>query len=119
MTLSLHYVIAMLLIALGLYCILLKHNLIKIVIGLGVLTNGIHLFLISLGFREGGIAPILTSGMSQVQFAAQAVDPIPQTFVLTSIVIDVCVTALALSLAIQIYRQYGTLNPFEIRRLRE
>ncbi len=119
MNLSLHYTIAMLLITLGLYCILTKHNLIKIVIGLGVLTNGIHLFLISLGFREGGIAPILTSGISQGQFIAQAVDPIPQAFVLTSIVIDVCVTALALSLAIHIYRQYGTLNPFEIRRLRE
>jgi multicomponent Na+:H+ antiporter subunit C len=120
---SLNYIVAMLLIALGLYCLLLKRNLIKMVIGLGVMTDGIHLFLISMGYREGGIAAIVPAGMLQdnvaAGFASAAVDPIPQALVLTSIVINICIVALALSMAIWIYRHYGTLDPSEIRRLRE
>lgn len=117
---NLHYAVAMLLFAAGIYCLLLKRNLIKLVIGLQVMTNGIHLFLISLGFREGGIAPILAGEMLEKpsEFASLAVDPVPQALVLTSIVINVCILALALSMAIYTYRHYGTLNPFEIRRLR-
>jgi multicomponent Na+:H+ antiporter subunit C len=111
----------MLLITLGIYCLLLKRNLIKMIIGLSVLTDGIHLFLISLGYRTGGIAPIVTGDMTSnfPNFYAQAVDPIPQAMVLTSIVINVCILALALSLSIYVYRHHGTLNPSEIRRLKE
>jgi len=118
---SLNYVVAMLLIALGLYCLLLKRNLIKMVIGLGVMTDGIHLFLISMGYREGGIAAIISGSMLEntAGFASAAVDPIPQALVLTSIVINICIVALALSMAIWIYRHYGTLDPSEIRRLHE
>jgi len=119
---SLNYIIAMLLFALGIYCLLFKRNLIKMIIGLQVITNGIHLFLISLGYREGGIAAIMSGDLlstgNAAQFAAQAVDPVPQALVLTSIVIDICIIALALSLAIYAYRHYKTLNPFKIRRLR-
>ncbi len=116
-----NYIIAMLLVALGLYCLLLKRNLIKIIIGLAVLTDGIHLFLISLGYRAGGIAAIVSGEMlSDLSgFAARAVDPIPQALVLTSIVINICIVAFALSLAIYSYRHYGTLDPSKLRRLKE
>jgi len=118
--LDFNYVIAMLLVALGLYCLLLKRNLIKIIIGLAVLTDGIHLFLISLGYRAGGTAAIVSGEMFSdlPGFAAHAVDPIPQALVLTSIVINICILALALSLAIYAYRHYKTLNPSKMRRLR-
>jgi len=119
---SLNYIIAMMLFTLGIYCLLFKRNLMKMVIGLQVMTNGLHLFLISLGYREGGIAPILAGEMLErgaaAELAATAVDPVPQALVLTSIVINVCTMALALSLAIYAYRHYGTLNPFRIRRLK-
>lgn len=117
---SFNYTIAVLLIALGIYCLLLKRNLIKLIIGLSVMTDGIHLFLISLGYKTGGIAPIVPEGMLSdlPSFAASSVDPIPQALVLTSIVINVCILALALSLTIYTYRHYRTLNPFKIRRLR-
>lgn len=116
-----NYIIAMLLIALGLYCLLLKRNLIKMIIGLVVLTDGIHLFLISLGYRAGGIAAIVSGEwFSDLPgFAARAVDPVPQALVLTSIVINICIIAFALSLAMQVYRHYGTLNPSKVRRLKE
>lgn len=117
---SFNYTVAALLIALGIYCLLSKRNLIKLIIGLSVITDGIHLFLISLGYQTGGIAPIVPGGMTSdlSGFAARAVDPIPQALVLTSIVINICILALALSLAIYAYRHYGTLNPFKMRRLK-
>ena len=116
---GINYIIAMLLVSLGLYCLLFKRNLIKLVIGLAVMTDGIHLFLISLGYRLEGIAAHVPEGMILTEFAARAVDPIPQALVLTSIVINICILALALSIAIYTYRYYGTLDPFRIRRLRE
>lgn len=117
---SLNYAVAVLLFSLGIYCLLFKRNLIKMIMGLAVMTDGIHLFLISLGYRAGGIAAIVTGGVESAsgEFALRAVDPIPQALVLTSIVINICIVALALSLAIQVYRHYGTLDPSEVRRLR-
>ncbi|MEM2192016.1 MAG: NADH-quinone oxidoreductase subunit K [Candidatus Hadarchaeales archaeon] len=116
----LNYTFAALLIGLGLYCLLVRRNLIKMVMGLSVLTDGIHLFLISLGYRTvaGVTAPIYTGGDIS-QFAAMAVDPLPQALVLTSIVINVSVLAFALSLAIYAYRHFGTLDVSVMRRLRE
>jgi len=45
--------------------------------------------------------------------------PVPHALTLTSIVIGVAVLALMLSLAIHIYRHYGTLDARKIRRLKE
>ena len=45
------------------------------------------------------------------------VDPIPQALTLTSIVIGACVTAMALALCVRLYKEYGTLDAHEIRRL--
>lgn len=117
---SLNYVIAMLMVALGIYCLLLKRNLIKLVIGLAVMTDGIHLFLISMGYRAGGMAPIFSSELysNLSEFASRAVDPLPQALVLTSIVINICILAMALSFCIYAYRKYETLDPTKIRRLR-
>ena len=115
-----NYIIAMLLITLGLYCLLTKRNLIKLIIGLSIMTDGIHLFLISIGYRADGIAPIAYGALLEDPgFAAIAVDPIPQALVLTSIVINICILALALSLIIFAYRHYGTTDLSELRRLKE
>ena len=109
---SVYYVGAFGLILIGLYIILVKHNLIKVIIGLGILDTGVNLLLISVGYVAKGTAPIFsTLGLDPKQM----VDPIPQALVLTAIVIGVAVLALALSLAIRLYQHYGTLNLREIR----
>ncbi|KXB07420.1 hypothetical protein AKJ52_00280 [candidate division MSBL1 archaeon SCGC-AAA382C18] len=121
---ALHYPIAILLFLIGIYCLLFRRNLIKMVIGLELLTDGIHLFLISIGFKDipNPIAPIISGELLEkglfAQFAQRAVDPLPQVLVLTSIVIDISIVALALSLVIYIYNKYKTLNTFEIKELR-
>lgn len=100
------------LIAIGLYIILTKHNLIKAIIGLGILDTGVNLFLVSVGYITKGTAPIFSSPAID---AKRMVDPVPQALVLTAIVIGVAVLALALSLAIKLYQHYGTLNLRKIR----
>ena len=93
------------LILIGLYAVIFKRNLIKIVIGITLIESGVNLFLITLGYREGSIAPIYTSSPGGIMAL-----PVPQALTLTSIVIGVAVLALMLSLVIHIYRHYGTLD---------
>lgn len=104
------YLSAMAFILIGTYAIIVKENLIKKVIGLGIFTTGIHILLISIGYRAGGIAPILLSGMGLPYFSSVAVDPLPQVLVLTSIVIELSITALALALIIRYHKFTGTLS---------
>jgi len=105
------YVAVVALILIGLYTVVFKRNLIKIVIGITLIESGVNLFLITLGYRENSIAPIHTSS-SQGSIMSL---PIPQALTLTSIVIGVAVLALMLSLIVHIYRHYGTLNVTKIR----
>ncbi len=110
------------LIAIGIYAIIFKRNLIKIAVGITILESGVNLFLITLGYREGGVAPIFTNlppGISPDQIPEKMVLPVPQALTLTSIVIGVAVLALILSFTINIYRKYGTLDAGKIRRLKE
>jgi len=93
------------LILIGLYAVIFKRNLIKMVIGITLIESGVNLFLITLGYREGSTAPIYTSSPGGIMAL-----PVPQALTLTSIVIGVAVLALMLSLVIHIYRHYGTLD---------
>jgi len=114
MFLNLPFLVVVLLALIGIATILLKRNLIKIILGVTILTSSVNLFLITLGYREGGIAPIYTLAPEGVM-----VLPTPHALILTSIVIGVATTALMLSFAVIIHRKYGTVNVDEIRELRE
>ena len=111
-----NYIASFFLIVLGLYCIVVKYNLVKTVIGLSILDYGVNLLIITIGFNPGGTAPIFTQG--EITAASYFVDPIPQALTLTSIVIGACVTAMSLALVIKLEEQYGTIDTREIRRLR-
>ena len=110
-----NYIASFVLIALGFYTIVAKKNLLKIVIGMGIVDYGVNLLIVSVGFNPGGTAPIFA--ISELTRESFFVDPIPQALTLTSIVIGACVTAMALSLVIKMKKSYGTLNSEKIRRL--
>lgn len=112
---TINYIGAFLLIVIGLAVIVFKKNLVKIVIGMGILDSGVNLLIITIGYRAHGTAPIFTSDLSAKEFF---VDPVPQALTLTSIVIGACVTALALSLIIKIHEKYSSVKSDEVRRLR-
>jgi multicomponent Na+:H+ antiporter subunit C len=112
------YILCFVLFLVGLYCILTKKNTVKIVIGLGIMEYATNLFLVLLGWRHGGAVPIREAGGDALEFLATAVDPLPQALVLTSIVIGLGVTALAIALCVRLYEKYGTFDVTEIRRLK-
>ena len=119
------YALCFLLFMIGLYCAVVKKNMVKIVLGIVVMEYAVNLFLIMLGYRVGGTAPILgaadADGVTKVvaeQFLATVVDPLPQALVLTSIVISLVSLALMISICIRTYSKYGTFDITEIRRLR-
>ncbi len=95
------------LLAIGLYGIIAKKNLIKIFIAISIMEAAINLLLISVGYVEGGTAPIQNKNF------ALYVDPLPQALVLTAIVIGVSILALALAITISYYKKTGSI---ELRR---
>ncbi len=111
---NLPFVVCMILVALGLWTLLIKRNLVKLVIGVGLIESGVNLFLVALGYVRGGIPPIYTYAPT----TAPWVLPTPQALTLTSIVIGVATTALMLAFAVVIYRHKGTLDTRKIRDLR-
>ncbi len=112
------FALCFVLFVIGLYCALTKKNTVKIVIGLSLMEYAANLFLILLGYRKDGAAPIVDESTSPLEFLARSVDPLPQALVLTSIVIGLGVTTLAIALCIRLYEKYGTFDITEIRRLR-
>jgi len=120
------YALCFLLFMIGLYCAVVKKNLVKIVIGLAVMEYAVNLFLIMLGYRTDGTAPIIdrtyiepgTTDKIVASFINTSVDPLPQALVLTAIVISLGSLALIISICIRIYGKYGTFDITEIRRLR-
>ena len=108
------YFAVVLLISLGIYTLIFKKNLIKIAIGIILMGNGVNLFLVTLGFRKDAVAPIYTHAPERMKMVL----PTAQAFTLTNIVIGLATTALILSLAMMIYKHYGTIDTDKVRRLR-
>ena len=101
------------LIIIGLYAVLFKRNLIKMIIGITLIESGVNLFLITLSFRADSVAPIYTADTAKGTLMSL---PVPQALTLTSIVIGVAVLALMLSLVVHIYKHYKTLD---VRKIKE
>ena len=80
------YLLCLALLAVGLYGVTCKKNLVKIIIGLIIAEYAVNMFLVMTSYRVGGVAPIISKGMDTKAFAASSVDPIPQALILTSIV---------------------------------
>lgn len=114
-----NYITSIILIVLGLYTVCTKKNLIKVVLGLGITDYGINLLIVSIGYNNGGTAPVYTADLfNAANFMQTFVDPVPQALTLTSIVIGACVDAMALALVVMINRRYKSVNADEVRRLR-
>jgi multicomponent Na+:H+ antiporter subunit C len=104
MTLMLAAAAAMLF-GIGTY-LLLQRKLSRIIIGLGLLTHGANILLITSGRR--GAPPIITGDQPSPDLA----DPVPQALALTAIVITFGVTMLLLALA---YRSWLLTSDDEVQ----
>lgn len=110
---NLPFITVAILIFLGLFTILKKKDLIKIIMGVSILEAGVNLFLITSGYRWESVAPIFTNAPD-----LQMVMPTVQALTLTNIVIGVATEALLLSFVMTIWRYYKTKDVREVTRLR-
>ena len=108
------YILCLILFSCGIYCILRKRNIIKIIIGVIIAEYATHLFLILTAYRMQGRAPIFSADAE----ITNMVDPLPHALVLTAIVIGLATTALLVALAMRIYEKYHTFNITKIRELK-
>ena len=109
------YILTFAIFLLGLYCVIAKKNIIKIIIGLIIMEYSIRLFLIILGWEKYGTAPVIYQG---IKMTDRFVDPLPQALVVTAIVIGLSVLALAVVIAIRIYEKYKTFDITKINKLK-
>ncbi|HKJ67158.1 MAG TPA: sodium:proton antiporter [bacterium] len=107
------YLLCFALFLVGLYGILTKRDLVKIILSLTIMGYSANLFFILFAYRSQALYPILSEGAEM----APMVDPLPQALVLTSIVIELGTTALLVALAVRLYQKYKTFDITKIRRL--
>lgn len=86
----------------------LRPNLLRIVIGFGLLSNAVNLLMVLCGgFKIHNGAPFV----SDPAVVDGLMDPLPPDIILTAIVISFAVGALFLTICYVVYRDYGTDNP--------
>lgn len=112
------YALCLVLFVIGLYAVIVKKNVVKIVLGVVIMEYAVNLFLVLIAYRLDGLPPILEKGMTGAELASRAVDPLPHALVLTSIVIGLGVIALMVAICIRLYHRYGTFDLTEMNRLK-
>ena len=117
-----NYLAAGALFCIGLYTVLSRRNLIKIIMGLSIMESASYLLIVSLAYRRDSTAPVLANpprGQTAERLArGNVADPVLQNFCLTAIVIGVAVTAVFLTVAVRLAQHYRTLDSDRIRALR-
>lgn len=119
--------------------LMLRRDMVKVIIGLSILSHAVNLLIVSTGVFNEGKVPIITGSGHETEASGiifndnlaegvlapvvsagthvQFVDPLVQALVLTAIVISLATTAFILILAYRIYEEYGTTDIRELRRL--
>lgn len=92
--------------------LLTRHTLLRVVLGLTLLTNAVNLLLLAQG-RITSLAPsLLPAGETSPPNPAE--NPLAQAFALTAVVIGLGVLAFALALARRVEESSGTVVPDEL-----
>ncbi len=102
------YLMIVILLAIGLYGMLGKRNLMKKLIGMNIFQTAIFLFFIEGATKAGGTVPVIDEllGMEATKY----INPLPHVLILTGIVVSLSLTGVALAFLIAIYRAYQTLD---------
>jgi multicomponent K+:H+ antiporter subunit C len=87
--------------ACGIY-LSLRGRTFPVVLGLGLLSYAVNLFIVAMGRLQAGVPPLVTEG------ADGYADPLPQALVLTAIVIGFAATGLIIALAVALRAKTGT-----------
>ena len=90
-----------LLVVIGLTCLVLKRDLVRLLIGIEILFNAANLLLVAFSIQTSGL-----------------IDPYPHSIVMMALVLDGTVIAVGLAIVLNVYKHYGTLNVDKLRRLK-
>ena len=118
---------------------ILRRDIIRVIIGLSILSHAVNMLIVSAGVFDGTKVPIITESHGAADASGtifsdvlgndilapvvsagthiEFVDPLVQALVLTAIVISLATTAFILILAYRIHEEYGTTDIKELRRL--
>ena len=117
--------------------LILRRDIVKVIIGLSIMSHAVNLLIVSVGAFNGKDVPIFThheveptntifiDSMNNGIFApvlngtapTQFVDPLVQALVLTAIVISLATTAVIIIVAYRIHEEYGTTDIQKLKRL--
>ncbi len=92
---------------------MLRPNLIRIVLGMGLYSNAVNLLMIACGGYASDRAAPFVDGEGNTE-ATKLMDPLPPDIILTAIVISFAVGALFLTVCYRVYLDHGTDNPEEL-----
>ena len=109
------YAVAAWLFIVGLYGVVSSRHLVRTILSLAVVQSATYVLLLAIGYRSGAHAPIV----ADIPPVARLVDPTVQVLVLTDIVIEATVTALLLALVVQAHKRFGSVDPSDLRPLRD
>ena len=137
---EIYLISAAILYGIGLYAVVSKRNVIKLLIGVEILVAGANLNFIALSayrwstdlslllgsavFQPFGITNSLALTVFGSYFIMAGsytplfVDPLAHVFVIISIVLGGCVAAIALSFIVNLYKHYGTLDSQKMDKLK-
>ena len=96
----------------GIY-LMLRRSLVKIIIGLALLSNAANLLIFTAGGLTRARPPLIAQG--QLRPLEPFADPLPQALILTAIVIGFGVLAFAMVLA---YRAYTTVGTDDVDKMK-
>ena len=82
----------------------MRRRLAQLIIGLSLLSNGSNILILAAAGVTPGRPPLITNGVALEQYA----DPVPQSLILTSIVIGFGVLAFALVIAHRVNQSVGS-----------
>ncbi len=110
------YWFIIILLAIGLYGMTVKKNLVKKLIGMTIFQAAVILFYISSAIKVDATVPIIMENLS-VENPANYINPLPHALMLTAIVVGVATVGVAFALVVLIYKNYKTLDEKELIEL--
>lgn len=93
--------------------LLLRRNLVRVVIGVIILSNAVNLLFFTVSRVDRGIPPLISAG--EYVPVGDIANPLPQALILTAIVIGFGLLAFSLVLTYRAYKELGTIDVDEMR----
>ena len=96
----------------GYFGLIISKNVIKSIISIGIVEMAVIMFIISIGFTEGMVAPIGNN-------LENPADPLPQALLITAIIIGISVTAVNITFFISLCRQHRATDWDTVKKRNE